>query len=258
MLRLLWMFFKTSLIADMEYRLNFVSRIFMDIVWYAGQIITFEVLYKHMPLIGGWEIKHLRVFLGVLFFIDAINMFLFDENLNRISEMSRKGELDLLLTKPINSQFLVSFRKLHTSSLINLLLAIIWLFWALQDFGALPWSHYILGLIVVPCSVAIFYAFRFCLTATSLLFTNAENLQFIWYSFYKLGTRPDVLYKPWLRYLLLTFIPVGVINSIPARLLMEKENIWLAPWSAVIALVLIYTSHKYWQFCLKHYASASS
>ncbi|HPI39526.1 MAG TPA: ABC-2 family transporter protein, partial [Pseudobdellovibrionaceae bacterium] len=100
-------FLKTSLIADMEFRLNFVSRVLMDVVWYAGQIITFEVLYLHMDKLGDWEIQHMRVFLGVLFLVDAFNMFLFDENINRISEMSRKGELDLLLAKPVNSQFLV-------------------------------------------------------------------------------------------------------------------------------------------------------
>nr|HPI40382.1 ABC-2 family transporter protein [Pseudobdellovibrionaceae bacterium] len=156
------------------------------------------------------------------------------------------------------SQFLVSLRKLHSASIVNLIMASAWLFWSLYHFGPVPIENYFLGLFVIPCSVIIFYSIRFSLTATSLLFTNAENLQFIWYSFYKLGTRPDVLYKPWLRYILMSFIPVGIINSFPARLLMESDNLWLAPWAIFISILLLYLSHKYWNFCLKHYSSASS
>jgi ABC-2 type transport system permease protein len=93
------------------------------VFWYAAQILTFEVIYKHTEKIGDWNIQEMRVFLGLLFVIDAIYMVIIHENIENLSEKVRKGDLDLLLAKPVNSQFMISLQKANTAILGNLILA---------------------------------------------------------------------------------------------------------------------------------------
>ncbi|MEK7355123.1 MAG: hypothetical protein AAB250_01645, partial [Bdellovibrionota bacterium] len=59
---LLLSFFKASAMADLEYRLNIVMKVFTDVIWYVAQLSVFEVLFKHTDSISGWTLESMRVF----------------------------------------------------------------------------------------------------------------------------------------------------------------------------------------------------
>lgn len=251
-------FFRASFIADLEYRANFLTRIATDIFWYLAQIITFETIYSHTDNIGGWTIEHMRVFLGVLFVVDAVYMILFHDNLDRMSERVRKGEMDLLLAKPVSSQFMLSCQRVSTALFGNLMIGTSWLIWSLYSLPSFQWSRLILLILLIPCGVLALYAMRFIFAASAVIFTKSENLQYLWYQIYKLGMRPDSIYFPWLKFLLLTAFPVGLIASVPAQSLVQTPNGLLIFWTFSWTATLLYLSHRFWRFALKFYSSASS
>lgn len=251
-------FFRASFIADLEYRVNFVTRIVTDIFWYAAQIVGFEVLYRHTTKIGDWELPQTRVFLGMLFVVDAIYMVLLHDNLDRFSDKVRKGELDLLLAKPVNSQFMVSLQRASTALLGNLAIALAWLSYSLWHLEGFSWPRLLWLVILIPSGVTVLYGLRFMMASLAVVFARAENLQFIWYQVYKLGMRPDSIYVPWLKMILLTFVPVAVIASLPARALLDPPDVVLFLWSPVLACITVWLSAKVWKSCLKRYSSASS
>lgn len=251
-------FFRASLIADLEFRSNFLIRILTDIFWYAAQITTFEVLFLHTDKIGDWNQAQTRVFLGVLFVIDAVYMIVFSENLDRMSEKVRKGDMDLILTKPAESQFIISLQKVNTALFGNLILGLIWFFWSLSQLPEFSWWRLLWLIVMVPCGVSVVYALRFSFSALAVIFAKSENIQFLWFQLYKLATRPDSIYFPWLKFILLTILPIGMIASVPARVLIDPPNILFPLWAVFLAPMLIYLSHRFWNFCLKYYSSASS
>jgi ABC-2 type transport system permease protein len=257
-LSLYWSFFRASLTADMEFRFNFLLRIITDVFWYASQIITFEVLFRFSPDIAGWNIHEMRVFLGVLFVVDAIYMVMFSSNLDNLSEQVRKGSLDLLLAKPVNSQFMISLQRASTAHLGNLLMALIWLVWAVTGLDNLSYWRILWLFIMIPCGVSVFYGLRFFFSATAVIFTRADNIQYLWYHLYKLGMRPDNIYAPWLKMVLLTAVPVGVIAGTPARVVLGLGPPILALWSVVVAAFVLLLTHLMWKFTLRFYNSASS
>lgn len=250
--------FKASFIADLEYRANFFSRILTDIFWYIAQIMTFEVLYQHTEKIGDWDKYQMRVFLGLLFVIDAFYMIIIHENLENISEKVRKGDLDLLLAKPVNSQFMLTLQKANTAIFGNLLLGSAWLFYALLGLPDFNYLRLLWLIVLIPCSLCVVYSMRFMFSATAVIFTRSENLQFLWWQVYRLGMRPDSMYNPYIKYAILTILPVGVIVSIPARALLNPPNLNYLLWPLILAPILIYGTHRFWNFALKFYSSASS
>lgn len=258
-LSLYWAFFRASFAADIEYRMNFVTRIVTDIFWYCAQIISFEVIFSFTNQVGSWTLPQARVFLGILFVVDAFTMILFQENLDHFSEKVRKGELDLLLAKPINSQFIISCQRIGTAMIANLVMGLGWLIWSLNHLdGGIHWGRFLWLLILVPSGVSIFYLFRFVFAASAVLFTRAENLQYLWYQLYRLGTRPDTIYVPWLKYTVLTILPVGLIASVPARAVLNPPNFPLFLWTIFVAVFCLWMSRIFWNYVIRNYSSASS
>ena len=258
-LKLLPVFFRTSAMADLEYRMNVAVKIVGDIIWYTCQLSVFEVLFKHTSTLGGWTIDGTRVFMGLLFVSDATYMIIFSENLDRFSDRVRKGELDLLLVKPVNSQFMISFKKMATAYCGNLVIAVLWLSFALSRYpDPIHWWRLCLLLILVPCSVAIAYSMRFLFSAVALILTKADNISFVWFQLYRLGLRPDSIYPVWLRYSLLTFLPVAFLASVPARLILHDESLWWLIAAVGIASSCVWFTTRFWKFALRFYTSASS
>ncbi len=255
---LYWAFFRASFIADMEFRANFLTRILTDIFWYVAQVGSFEVFYQFTPKIGDWGRAETRVFLGILFVVDAIYMVMFNENLDQLPEKVRRGQLDLLLAKPVNSQFMLSLQKANTAILGNFILGASWLVWALLQRPDFSWWRTLWLLVLIPCGVCIFYCVRFLFATTSVMFTKAENIQYLWYQIYRLGMRPDSIYVPWMRVLILSIVPVGIIASVPARFLLEAPNYPMLLWAIFLAGFALFLSSRFWLYALGKYSSASS
>ncbi len=251
-------FLRASIIADMQYRLNYLTRFATDIFWYIAQVMMYEVIYLHTQKIGTWEIAQTRVFLGMLFVIDSLYTVLFSENVDRLSEKVRKGDLDLLLAKPINSQFMISLQKVNTSILGNLIISFSWLFYSLNQISNFTFQQALWLIILLPSGLCIFYSLRFMFSATAVIFTKSDNLQYMWYQIYKLGMRPDAIYFPTLRILLMTLIPVSLIASVPSRVLFQDASLELTLWTLFAGPLALYSSIVFWNFCLSKYSSASS
>ena len=200
----------------------------------------------------------MRVFLGVLFVVDGITMVTLQSNLDVMGESVRKGTLDLLLSKPVNSQFMISLQRVSTAHLGNLLLACGWLVWALWSMGDFSPLRALWLVVSVPCGAIIFYSFRFLFSAATVIFTAAGNLQYLFYHLYRLGMRPDTIYAPWLKYTVITLVPMGLIASVPTRLLLGTGSPWLALWAVVASSLALYGSSRVWNYALKNYTSASS
>lgn len=251
-------FFKASLVADLEYRLNFAVRFISDIFWYAGQILTFEVIFMHTPQIGGWNAMQMRVFLAILFIVDAIYMLIWHENFNALTEGVRKGELDLLLVKPVNSQFMISSQRIATAYLGNLAMGLAWFIYTCSVLPGFNWLQLFWLIFMLPASLSVIYFIRFCLNASAIIFTKADYLQFIWYTIFRLGHRPDRIYQTAIRFAVLFILPVGMIVSAPARAILEPPEPLLIIWAVILCPLLFFLSSRYWKFCLSRYTSASS
>jgi ABC-2 type transport system permease protein len=237
-------FARVSLMSELEYRFNFAVRIFTDVIWYMAQLSVFEVLFRHTDSLSGWTLETMRVFMGVLFLTDSIYMMLFSENLDRLSDRIRRGDLDLLLVKPVSSQWMLSFQKISVAYFGNFIISAVWL---------LLWL-----LICVPCGVIVVYAIRFSTASTALYFTKADAINYIWYQLYRLGTRPDTVYPKLLRYAVLSVLPIAFLASVPAQVILNRTGSEMVLWGIALAAMMLAVSSFIWKTGLKRYASASS
>lgn len=251
-------FFKVSLMADLEYRLNFVVLVISEFIWYSTQLVLFEVLYRHTKIIGDWNIDQMRVFIFLVLFVDSIYMILWDSNFSTFTDNVRKGGLDLLLTKPINSMFMLSSQRISVSHIPCFFITFGGLIWALFQIPDFNWFRLFWLILLIPAGLSVIFCGRFALNSTAIIFTRADFLQYVWYSAFRLGLRPDAIYSGVLRLVLIFVLPFAMVASIPARILLEPPQFWMIAWASVLPFLLFYFLKKYWMYCLKYYSSASS
>lgn len=253
-LKLEWILFKLSAIADLQVPFNIGLQFLNDILWYLLQIVLFEALYLHVTDLGGWGIAEMRVFLGVLFLVDAFQMILFSHNFDVFSEKIVNRDLDLLLLRPVSTQQLMTSQKLQCSYLLNAIFAFSWLIWSLTLIpGGFPWLRSLLILIIIPAALAIFYTTRLIFCTVALLMTKAEHFHEFYFTFFKMGQRPDFLYGSGVRYIILMIIPVGMIASVPARVLVDPMDTFALPSLLIMAALFLFIANRFWHWSVKRY-----
>lgn len=255
-------FFKASAVADLEFRLNFVVLMCGEFIWYSTQLILYEVLYRHTSQLAGWNLSQMRVFIFLALFVDSIYMILWDPNFAKFADDLRMGNLDLLLTKPINELFMLTSQRISISHLPCFFITGGGVIWALMQIPDFNWWKSLWLLVMIPSGLSVIFCGRFMLNATAILFERADFLQYLWHSLFRFGLRPDGIYQKMMngffRYILIFIIPFAMVASIPARFLLEPINPVYALWGLIMPCLLLAITKKYWSYCIKNYASASS
>jgi ABC-2 type transport system permease protein len=113
-------------------------------------------------------------------------------------------------------------------------------------------------IIFLPCAISVCYATRFLFAASALFVTRADSLQYVWYQLYRLGTRPDSMFPLWIRYCILSFIPMAFIASVPADAVLHGPAPGLVLGAVAVMISVLALMRWYWNFGLRRYTSASS
>ena len=121
-----WNVFKTfasnSLVRDMTFRTNFILQCVSSLGWTAMNVGFYLILFQYTDTIGensGWDRDKFFLFIATTWFINSLIQAFFMPNAEEFSELIRTGGLDFALLKPIDTQFLISFRRIAWSALSN-------------------------------------------------------------------------------------------------------------------------------------------
>jgi ABC-2 type transport system permease protein len=249
---------KNNFVREAVYRSNFLTMVLVDVVWIAVEFSLFSIIYANAPVLGDWTREQVFFFLGVFFASDALFTLFFQRNFWTFSDLVNKGELDILLTKPIAPLFLALTRSMNLTAIFNFLLGIaICVRYAgpAQFPGGLAWFKFPLWLgIGVLSAVLLRFAFSVWIFWTD----RGWALSRLYYQFFAFATKPDALYPRFIRYVILTALPFAFIGSVPARALLKGlETDEGARLCAVLAF-LFFLNARLWKLGLRRYQSASS
>lgn len=271
-------FAKNSLIRDMTFRTNFLLQCISSVGWTLMNVGFYLILFQFTDTLGaesGWDRDKFFLFLATTWFINSIVQAFFMPNAEEFSELIRTGGLDFALLKPIDTQFLISFRKVDWSSLSNLAAGIVIAFISLRNLAIRetnPMTPTImevsLYLIFVSLGIAIMYSLMICLSATSVWLGRNQTLYNFWFYITNFSRYPMEMYnRGWGRplYGLFTFvIPVLLVVNVPARILAKPldprdSSEWLlVGWCLIAALTSVVFSRWVFFRALSSYRSASS
>lgn len=257
--RLIRAFAHYSLAREMEFSANFVLSILIHLFFIAANLTFFGLIWLRVGGFGGLSPYEMLFFTGTFHLADSVYMIFTFFGIMEIPELVRRGDMDYLLTKPVPSQFLMTFRNFSWYSLVDFILALAMIGYATAHMELrFTWTGIAVYLIMTVFGAAISYAMS-CLVMT-LAFTFI-NVDAVWTGFFEIGEferYPMGIYPaPWKTIFSVT-LPMILVANFPAYFALGKLSLLQLVWFLAAGVILICASRYFWQRGLKKYQSASS
>jgi ABC-2 type transport system permease protein len=265
-------FARNSLVRDMTFRGNFIIDTISSLAWAVLNVVFYQQIFRFTPSLGlqtGWEKYQFFAFFSTGLIINALGQMLFMTNIDEFTDMVRTGELDFLLLKPIDTQFLVSLKRIEWSSLGNFLVGAGFLAYSLTHLTYAPGIlQAVLFLVYLICGLAIYYSLMISLGASTVWMGRNLTLYDFWFYITTFSRYPMEIYQksnfwlgPSLGFAFTFIIPVLIVINVPARILVWplKEQNWPLAGFAILAAVGSVAASR-WLFtrAVGSYRSASS
>jgi ABC-2 type transport system permease protein len=267
-------FARNSLVRDMMFPANFTIETVSSFGWVMMNVGFYLLIFQYTTQIGAggesgsaWDKHQFFVFIATSMFINSIVQMFFMTNADEFSELIRTGGLDFALVKPIDTQFLISLRRIEWASIANFTVAAVLMIYALPRVTGAEITVWqvVLYLVYVAAGVAILYSLMIVLAAASVWLGRNTSIYDFWFYITTFSRYPMEIYQgpvgSWLRLVFTFVLPILVVVNVPARLLaktMQPEYWQLAVFAIFATAMSLLVSRWVFQQALLSYRSASS
>lgn len=250
---------RTSLIREMGFRANFILGIVRQLLWLAAFVFNIEVIFQHAPTLAGWSKADALIILALSRLLEGLMQTMFISNITEIPTLIQKGTFDLILTKPLPSQWQAAFRKVSIYNSGNILagLLLFGYIFLIRD-ATVTASSFAAAFIISLLGMSIYYSIL--IAAASLGFW-LERFQAIWAVNYLISeplTVPFDIFPRGVRIALTYLLPLAFVVFVPAQALSGRLSAWQLPAALGLAAVFLLLTHIIWRAGLRRYTSASS
>jgi ABC-2 type transport system permease protein len=260
-LRLIGLFIRAAVQQEMAYRVNFWIHLLHSSLNLFTAVIGLRVLFGQVQAVRGWDFPATLALLGIYLTVSALRQVCLGPSLDSLAGMDGEmwtGRFDFTLLRPVDIQFLASFRQWQPFALLDLSFGLAVIAYALTAAGAsLTPERVLLFTLAMAAGVALVYA---VLLAFSALVFWSPGLLFTWVfdAIFQLARYPVGIYPPWLRMLLTWAVPVGLITTLPAEALTGRADPLMIAASLGIAAAAVTAASLLFRTGARRYASASS
>ena len=252
-----------TLNRELAFRGNFLVKVSVEVLWLAILLAFYRVVFARTNTIAGWSEPQYLFFVGCFFALNGLIEMLFLENCNEFAELVRTGDLDGLLLKPIDEQFLITCRRMDWGTGPNVLMGAAVMGVALYQMG---WHFEIARvatfLATFACGTAIAYSFMLMLTSVSVWMVRNQSLMEMWWLFSSLARYPKEIFAgPWARELGTFFtycVPILIVVNVPANAMVRVLDWPMVGLTIGATVLLLWLSRRFFHYALRSYRSASS
>jgi ABC-2 type transport system permease protein len=258
-LRILAVCYRTSVQADMEYRVDFFARVVASLLGLLTTVGSLTIAYAYTDNLKGWTFSQAMVLLSVYYLMDGLIEMFIGPNMRQIMAHVREGTLDFILLKPVNAQFLASFRMINIWRAANALVGLGLSVYAIGklSISAGPSQATAFALTLVA-GMAIVYSFWLVLVTLTFWFVRVDNVEQIVWQAFEAGRYPIEIYPRWLKGALTYLVPVVFIITVPATALTGRLGAPMVAASLVVGALTVALASAFWRVGLRNYTGASA
>jgi len=240
--------------ACMRHMLNkttFITKVLFMILNDATFIVQWIILFSLKDNVGGYEFKQVLLLWGIAAGVYGVSRFFFYKAFS-LSDLINEGKLDSYLVQPKNVLISVITSDVEVSAIGDLLYAYIVLALYGMNFGNFLLFTFLIicgGITVANISI-ITASLSFWFGKSDAVMDTVNTLMV------NFATYPDGIFKGITKIILYTIIPVGLVNYIPVKLLIQfNVNRFLL----IIGITLFFMGLAFLIFYkgLKRYASSN-
>jgi ABC-2 type transport system permease protein len=258
-LKLIWNYLRIGIINEMQYRINFFIQLLQSFIAVATGLIGLWLVFSHTSQLGGWDQPELLAVMGVYLLMGGVIQATIQPNMQRLMTDIQDGTLDFALTKPVDSQILVSIREFRfwmlTDVLVGLSVIIIAILQMNQHIGLWQALAFISALVLGGIMI---YCFWLILTTTAFWLIRIWELVNLFQGLYAAGRWPVTIYPAWLRIGLTFLVPVAFAVTVPAEALTNRLTPLTLMGACGLAVLFISLARFIWRLGVRSYSGASA
>ncbi len=252
---------RNSITREMQFKTNFILWIIVEALWFALQLAFMSVVYGHTESIAGWNRWQVVLLVGCSHFIQQVFTAFFLTNISDISEHIRTGRLDFMLLLPVNTRFLISFRKVDLGAFFNATSAVGVMVWALRNLGHTPGPLEIAGFLgLCLAGLLVHYSLMFLLSSAAFWIVRAQGVVWGYYNLFNIARIPEgAIPQGLFRRVFTLVLPMLLVSNVPSQTLLGTLRTPLhAALLVGLSLACFAVSEWVWRLALRRYSSASA
>ncbi len=258
-LRLFWLMVTLSVQDTAAYRVDFIMHFVLAIVQLGAELVALWTIFSNTQSLAGWGPMQILALLGVFRIMTGAIAMGISPNMRAMMEEIRDGKLDYVILRPINTQFLVSVRRIVLWRVSDVVLGLgLITFASLRLSASLSVWQVLFFVVMIAAGVTIIYSFWLVLGTMAFWFTRINNIEMVFWNVFEAGRYPVEIYRPWVKWGLTYIIPLAFLTTFPAQTLVRRLdplNVLLAVAAAGAALT---GASLFLRFGLRHYSGASA
>jgi ABC-2 type transport system permease protein len=257
--RLSFVFFRVGAMNELQYRVNFVVQLFQTFIAVATGLAGLWLVFNQTNTLGGWTPYQLLAVMGVYTLMGGLIAALIQPNMERLMTDIQRGTLDYLLTKPEDSQVMVSIRELRIWELVNVIAGFAIVAIAVAHLkSTLGLGEALIFLAVLVLGGLMIYSFWLILTTAAFWVVRIDEIVNLFQGVYAAGRYPVGIYPGWLRGGLTFLVPVAFAVTVPAEALTGRLDGQTVAGAVALTAALLAVARWFWSFGLRRYSGASA
>jgi len=248
-----------SFLRFTTYRALFINSMIATIGWGLFQIIWINLLTIRTKSAFGWS-KNELIILAILYvIIIGLFHFFFTGNFERFSVIIDKGELDFILLKPIDSQFMVTNFLQRFPNMVRVALGIgllcIHLYMTNTHISPAGWIGF---MVFIVFGIVLLYSLWLAYCTLLIWFPRLTNLIDFLYTINGISRYPSEMMYEVKNFILLFILPFSIAIATPAKVLVRGTLDGEVLGLVFLSVGLFIATRIFWKYALRHYTSASS
>jgi ABC-2 type transport system permease protein len=258
-LRVTWLFFRVGVMNELQYRVNFVVQLFQSAIALTTGLVVIALVYSHTDDLNGWSQAELLCVLGIQILMGGAIKTYIQPNMTKLIEDVRDGTFDYALTKPEDSQVIVSVREVRIWQVVDVFSGTVVLGVGLtrisSDVGVVDALAFGVALLL---GAVMIYCFWLIIATGAFWIVNMWHAIELFDGIYLTGRWPVGIYPGWLRYSVTFLVPIAFAVTVPAEAVTSRLDWETLLLAAVFATSLFAFTRWFWRFGLRRYSGASA
>jgi ABC-2 type transport system permease protein len=248
-----------STVRAMMFRFDFLLWVTVDLGWIAVNLLSIEVIYRHVDAVAGWNKVEMQLLVGTGMLVMRLFMALFMTNLFAIDRHVREGTFDFFLTQPGNPLFMVSTRKIDLDGLVNAVMAAGVVVYAASRMDAPP---SVLGVatyvFMAGLGLVVHYSTVVVLVSLAFWIVRVQGIEHGYWGIFDVSRLPRSAVRGPMEIAFVYVFPAVIVTNFPAEAIMHGPNAGHVAWLAAAAAAWFTVAVAVFRLGLRRYASASS
>jgi ABC-2 type transport system permease protein len=263
-LRTLGLVMLAGIKSRMEYRLDFILRVTMGVIWNLTSLLFIWAVLARFKSMAGWSPEEVFFVYTLRLLAHGCYCLLF-HNVQALSWYVRRGDFDRVLLRPLNPLVQLITWEYDPAGIGDLGLGFICIVVAshlLEFHWTLPAIAFLLLVMAGGCLIEL----SLFLLVNTLAFwiTEAQRLRRIVITFSdNFALYPLNIYNAALQFVMTFLVPVGFMSYYPATVFLNRtEDVLFTPIFAyltpLVGLVLLAIAYSFWRVGINCYQSTGS